>query len=892
MRINQGWTVETVGQEESTRKVVDLPYDAMLRESRSAENPGGTRISSFAGRDYRYRKTLLLPPDVKDKEVYLEFEGIYKDPKIQVNGIDFPVDPYGFNDILIDVTKAVKPGENEIVVLAHNSDQPNTRFYSGSGIYRDVHLYLKDRIHVLPHTLRVTTLDIQKGTIRIEGKLSEPSAFTYTIYDAENPVLIKDVEKGKADFSFETEVPTFHLWSPDHPYLYTLEVKLPDDVEKVRFGIRKLTLDEKKGFLINGERVILYGACIHSDNGMLGAETSRFIEYRKARSIKERGYNAIRSAHNPMCRDFLDACDEIGLLVMDEYSDCWFIPKTKYDYANHCLQYYPDDLRKMVEKDYNHPSVIFYSIGNEVSETAFPKGIQLVSKMVDILHEEDPTRFVTCGVNVFFNGISHTPFSTYSEGKAEKDEKKEAAGRKKEEEGKKKSSSDFFNQLGAKLGVKFISKGAKTHLVDKYTKGTFAKLDIAGYNYGILRYEKDLKKYPHRFILGTETFVVDSGRFEKLVKKHPRILGDFVWTALDYLGEAGFNAWVNAHDYPYEKDPSGWLTDGGGRIDLCNDELSEMDFTRVCFEQQAIGLGVVSPYDYRYKHSPAGWKLSRALNVYNFPGEEGSKTVAEVYSSADKVVLLQNGKKVKTLHPARHQNLARAKIRYVPGELEAIAYGKDGKVTASLKRNSGGKFERLVLKPEEEEIPVDGLCFLHLYATDASGNLDPLTPVLVESVKTDNGSVIRLGNAAPYNKEGYFLSHTPLYYGKAMAIVKPDHAGFLNLLVRTKDGHEARTQVKVLPASIEPEREYLPLTGSFESKENSFLYLEEGKALAHIDYEEDGSALTIVKTEVDPSLKGRGVGKSLVSLVKAKAKEEGKVLKATCSFASRLLKKN
>ena len=329
------------------------------------------------------------------------------------------------------------------------------------------------------------------------------------------------------------------LWTPETPNLYTCRVSFADDEVTETFGVRKVEWG-MDGFLLNGKRYIIQGACIHHDNGLLGAVCDPDAVARKVRLLKENGYNAIRSAHNPCSKALLAECDRQGMLVMDEYIDHWYIHKTEHDYVDYFNDWWHQDLTDMVEKDYNHPCVVLYSTGNEVSETAQKRGIALTKEMTDFLHGLDDSRPVTCGVNIFFNFLSSIGFGVYSDEKAKKEaERAEKAKQRGEKAAKKKAvGSQFFNNLAGLLGDEFMKRGATLHGCDVKTRDAFANMDIAGYNYGIYRYKHDLKKYPQRLILGSETFCNDAYKFRELAKQEPRLVGDFVWAGMDYLAKS------------------------------------------------------------------------------------------------------------------------------------------------------------------------------------------------------------------------------------------------------------------------------------------------------------------------------------------------------------------
>lgn len=344
----------------------------------------------------------------------------------------------------------------------------------------------------------------------------------------------------------------------------------------------------RDGFKINGKRLVLLGACVHHDNGLLGARCDEDAIERKVRILKENGYNALRSAHNPCSKAFLNACDRQGMLVLDEYIDHWYIHKTEYDYVDYFKKWWKKDLADMVSKDYNHPCVVMYSTGNEVSETAQKKGIALTKKMTEYLHNLDQTRPVTCGVNIFFNFLSSIGFGVYSDKKAKKEaeaaQKAVASGKMSK---KKAVGSQFFNNLAGLLGDEFMKRGATLHGCDVKTRDAFANMDIAGYNYGIYRYGRDLKKYPERLILGSETFCNDAYRFYEMAKNNPRMIGDFVWAGMDYLGEVMVGSW-EYDDYAKNFDGGlGWVSAGSGRIDLTGKPLCEALYTKVAFEKAA-----------------------------------------------------------------------------------------------------------------------------------------------------------------------------------------------------------------------------------------------------------------------------------------------------------------
>ena len=761
MLINNNWIFYRLNKPEEKINV-GLPYDAMLREPRDISFKGGDKVSFFKGDDYAYEKVI----NITDLNIciYFEFEGIYHHPQIYINGVLAYERQYGYSACLFNATEFLKQGDNVIKVIAINSDQPNSRWYSGAGIYRNVHMFVLPKAHIIPRSFKINTIDSKEGKISFKCLLSEATDLNVEIFNKDNKsVLIKEY-KGVKEIDDSLVINNPELWNAEHPYLYKAVASINGQTEELRFGIRQIELDKEQGLLINGEKVILFGACIHSDNALLGAESYKEVEYRKVRQLKELGYNAARSAHNPICKDFLEAADELGLYVMDEYVDCWYIHKTKFGYSNYMEDNYEEDLLDMVEKDYSHPSVIFYSTGNEVSETAEPRGIELQKKMNELLHQLDHSRLTTCGINVFFNGIAHTPIATYSNKKAEDEFKSKP---------KVEGSSDIFNTLGNMLGAGFMKRGATLHIVDKNTRGAFANMDVAGYNYGILRYKKDYKRYPDRFMCGTETFVFDAALFYETAKKYPRVIGDFVWAGLDYLGEAGFSAELNPQEFEYLKDRSGWLTDDCARKDILGNTTSEGDYTLVAFRKNVIDIGVVSPFDLRSKCPKKAWRFNHAMRSYSYPGEENNKCVFYIYSYAPRVEFYQNDKLIKKGKIKPKKCFIKFNGKYIPGSIKAIAKDEKGNVLGEVMLKTASKEEKLHFYKEEYP-ELNRFMYVHLFFGDNEGIVSPHKEYHIEINNVKGGKLIRLGNAASYNKIGYLTNKIPTYHSRGMAIFEYD----------------------------------------------------------------------------------------------------------------------
>ena len=761
-----GWTCRHLG-DTAPGKAVTLPHDAMLAEPRTAISAGGTNTGWYEGYDYEYQRTLTVPENELADTHILEFEGVYHNAEVWLNGQKAAFRPYGYTNFYVDCAPYLHAGENELRVIARNADQPNSRWYSGAGIYRPVQLWKARGAHITLNGVKIRTLSLQPAIVEVRVKTTAPGTVRLTVDDL--PAMQQESD-GEAVFTLTLD--NARLWTPETPNLYTCRVSFADDEVTETFGVRKVEWGTD-GFLLNGKRYIIQGACIHHDNGLLGAVCDPDAVARKVRLLKENGYNAIRSAHNPCSKALLTECDRQGVLVMDEYIDHWYIHKTEHDYVDYFNDWWRQDLTDMVEKDYNHPCVVLYSTGNEVSETAQKRGIALTKEMTDFLHGLDDSRPVTCGVNIFFNFLSSIGFGVYSDEKAKKEaERAEKAKQRGEKAAKKKAvGSQFFNNLAGLLGDEFMKRGATLHGCDVKTRDAFANMDIAGYNYGIYRYKHDLKRYPQRLILGSETFCNDAYKFRELAKQEPRLVGDFVWAGMDYLGEVMVGSWEYA-DYAETFDGGpGWVSAGSGRIDLTGKPLGEALYTRVALEADNGPYIAVCPVNHTGdRHSPSAWKMTNAMSSWSWTGCEGCKANVEVYARAARVELVLNGHTVgsKTL---KNDCLARFSIPYESGTLEAVSYDAADHEIGRCKLQSAGGTTRLTLDAEEPTVKPGHLCYVRLRYTDENGITKPLARGNIQ-VQVRGGTLVGLGSACPFNKHSYLDSETDTYYGEALAIVR------------------------------------------------------------------------------------------------------------------------
>ncbi|MCH9276775.1 DUF4982 domain-containing protein [Bifidobacterium amazonense] len=969
---NDGWSYRHLGATDEPFVPVTLPHDAMLSEPRTPVAESGINSGWFEGRDYEYVRRFTPGEELAGRAMILEFEGVYHDAEVWIDGRQVAFRPYGYTDFSVDVSDALTVGrEHEIRVVARNADQPNSRWYSGAGIYRPVTLWVAPRDHikldgVTVRTLSIGTPDESVSSGLPDGGATVPARVQFTVEatapgsvsisvtpvpsdkltvsrrltggvpttqalgvtlpqsrlrrdspsagpsreanargvcrrgasDSEPDNVARSASEiaGRAEAAdgvvyatvptaadgvaaITLDIPSPRLWSPEAPNLYTAHIRYesanadPDgtygshdmDETDVTFGIRTLAWGSE-GFKINGRRVIIQGACIHHDNGVLGACAYPDAEERKLTLLKQAGYNAVRSAHNPCSKALLDAADRLGMLVMDEYIDHWYIHKTRHDYVDRFDRWWRQDLADMVAKDRNHPSVIMYSTGNEVGETAHHRGIALAGAMTRHLHALDPTRPVTCGINIFFNLLSAIRLGQYSDRKAEREARRAANLRKAFEQaetakrtaqtavrhvirgaaaeppfeapGHRRSivGSEFFNQLAGRLGADFMKTMASLPPCDWVTRGAFANMDIAGYNYGINRYGHDLARYPHRLILGTETFCTDAYRFREYAKTHPRVIGDFVWAGMDYMGETGIGSW-EYEDYAPLRIGYGWLTAGSGRLDLTGRPLGEAYYTRVALEapgaddqlghfDQSDRVGrrnrvghpdhvgrpdrighpdrgpyiAVRPVNHTDdKHSPSAWKMSDAIRSWSWNGCNGRLAHVEVYARAAAVALFVNGREVgrKTL---RDECIARFMCMYRPGVIEAVAYdatgheiGRDSLRSASDRTELRADVEWPVAAGAMNVENLGDAVGSHDAANDAESRSVHVLPGRLAFVRvryTDEhgitkplergnlhagvagGDLLGFGCAAPFNRGSFVTGATGTYYGEALAVVR------------------------------------------------------------------------------------------------------------------------
>jgi len=758
---NQNWTCNGTP--------VRLPHDAQILEKRNpAVSDGGHGY--FPGGIYTYEKTFTAPTEWEGKKVLVEFEGVYKNSTVSLNGNVVGGHKYGYTTFTVELTGLNYGGENTLTVVADNSKLPNSRWYTGSGIYRPVWLYLGDAAHIAYQGVKITTLSINPAVIRVETKAN--AGVSVEILDGDTVIATG------SGAVCEITVPNAKLWSDETPNLYTARVSCSSDVVEEKFGIRKISWSNK-GLFINGKETLLRGGCVHHDSGILGAATYDESEWRRVRILKEAGFNAIRAAHNPCSRATLEACDHYGMYMMDETFDMWYNRKTKNDYGLDFEENWAEDTAAMVRRDYNHPSVILYSIGNEVAEPCEAKGIEYGKKQIDLIHSMDATRPVTCGLNLMIIGRAAKGQGIYQDVDKNQEDIKKA---NKASDTNPQNASLMFNIMVSFVGTG-MNKGGNSPKVDALATPIIDALDISGYNYGSGRYPLEEKQHPERIIFGSETFPQDIYKNWEMVKKYPYVLGDFMWTSWDYLGEAGIGAWSYTGGMPFNR-PYPWVLAGAGVIDICGTPDGSCRYASTVWGLEKAPRIAVKPVNHPgVRVSKSVWRGTNAIESWAWSGCEGNKAEVEVYSDAHAVELLVNGKSLgkKKVKECK----AIFKTKYASGKIEAVAYDAGGRELLRSELNSAAGKISICAQPEKTVAAADEVVYIPVALKGENGVVEANSDKKL-TVTVEGGELLGFGSANPCTEEQYHTGSFTTYYGRALAIVRVQS----NTIVTVTDGSE------------------------------------------------------------------------------------------------------
>ena len=727
----------------------------------------------------------MIPEEWKEKTLLLEFEGIYQTAMVYINGALAKRNLYGYSNFYVSLNPWLNFGkENQIKVIANNSMVPNSRWYTGSGIYRNVKLICGDRIHVPVDGLRITTLsaDEESAVVEIETKLHSTSRIrekvTVKVQIEKNGEIISTDRQMVVMYPGATEtarcsicVMNPMLWDCDEPELYQCNVFIEqngEELDKVteNFGIRTLTLDSVHGLRMNGKPIKLRGACIHHDNGILGAATFEKAEERRCRQLKDAGFNSIRSSHHPISKAMLNACDRYGILVMDELSDMWTLHKNTYDFALHFEECWEEATELMVAKDYNHPSVILYSSGNEISEAGSEAGAAINRKICNKFHELDHTRFTTMGQN-----------GLMSAGHRLKEIMADVMGNFKPAQNTDTGNNDGSNAFNSFMSLMEGEKGDyfSVHpLLTEALEGCSAGCDIIGLNYLTGRHVQEHEIHPNKTVLGTETYPADIVRLWEIVKRNPHVLGDFTWAGYDYLGEAGcgiFHYDGKANFSSIYPERTAYI----GDLDLIGYRRPISFLREIVYglrKKPYIAVERLKRYGMPCAKTP--WMYKDNISSWTWPGYEGKPAIVDVYADAEEVELFLNGHSLGR-KPTGEQNqfTATYEIYYEPGELLAVSY-EAGVETERYSLMTAQEQVHLVAHTDKTILAADGedLAFITVSFADDKGveNLF-LSKKITVSVE-GCGSLQAFGNADPQSTESYDAKEWSTYDGYVLAVIR------------------------------------------------------------------------------------------------------------------------
>jgi beta-galactosidase len=753
---NSGWKfirddvsgAENPGLDDSDWRTVVLPHDYSIEDLPakdgvrqigpfSEESAGGISTGHVVGGTAWYRKHFTLGKEDKGKVVKILFDGVYMNSDVWINGTHLGNQPYGYSAFSFDLTDHLLPaGEMNVLAVQVKNEGKNSRWYSGSGIYRNVTLIKTDPVHVGLWGVFITTRSVsgENATIGVDVTLvnegSEDKDFTLKMEflgpDGQQVTYFsddKELEAGrKQAFSHEFRIPDHRLWSVDSPELYTLVVQLTDGnkvLDEVRepFGIRTIEFSAEKGFLLNGEPVLLKGGCLHHDNGPLGAAAFDQAEYRKVKIMKENGFNALRTAHNPFSKAFYNACDQLGMLVIDESFDHWQKPKNPQDYHLYFDEWWEKDMEAMVLRDRNHPSVIIWSFGNEIKERADSAGLEIARKLKAKILEMDNTRPVTQAVCSFWDN----PGKTWED-----------------------------------------------------TEPVFALLDVHGYNYQWQQYEPDHAQFPERIMIGTESIAKEAFENWSMVEKHPYVIGDFVWTGMDYLGESGIGSTKLDNDTTSFLPPWPWYNAHCGDISILGYKKPQMYYRDVIWRNSELEMLVHAPVPEGRSEVVSFWGWPDERKSWNWQGHEGTPLEVSVYSRCDEVRLELNGNVVGTQPVSGETKLtARFNVPYQPGELIAVGLRNGQEITRQALKTTGAPAGIQVTAERKTISAIPGdLAYFNVVVVDEDGMPVPDAEVPVEFSIEGTGALQAVGNGNPTDMKSFQQPRVNTYRGRCQLIVR------------------------------------------------------------------------------------------------------------------------
>jgi beta-galactosidase len=778
-------------------RTVTVPHDWSIEGTAAEKNLTAAGGGYFPAGVGWYRKTFTAPASWKGKRVSLEFDGVSMDATIYLNGHKLGNHPYAYTSFRFDITPHLNlSATNVLAVRVDNSVQPNSRWYTGSGIYRHVRAVVTEPIHIAPWGIFVSTSEAsaasatvliksqvqndttEPGEVQVETVLVGPSGKK----SRESKATVKLQPGQETETKQEITLDKPALWSPESPIMYraitriSQNGKLLDEVE-TPFGVRSLAWSVEKGLLLNGKSIKLAGGSVHHDNGPLGAAAFDRAEVRRVELLKAAGFNAVRTAHNPPSPAFLDACDRLGMLVLDEPFDMWTVRKSKHDYARFFKDHWQQDIDSMVLRDRNHPSIIFWGIGNEIPEAWTPEGAPLAQRLASRVRSLDSTRPLTEA----FPGATYGP----------------------------------------------------------NPDAVFSVLDIGGYNYNLAQnHEKDHRRVPGRIMMTTESLASDAFENWQLVKDNSYIVGDFVWTAMDYLGESGIGAWMYVTPVeatqaaqittmlkgfmanmgadgknPFEvtdQDPNAnplrkflfpgypWHAAYSGDLDLTGFRKPSSYYRDILWnggDRVFATVRLPEPEDKRIV--ALGWAVYPTLPSWTWPGQDGKALTVEVYSGAERVRLFVNDKLIGEKPTGRDQAFkAEFEAAYAAGTLRAEGIRGDRVVAQSILQTTGDAVQ-LKFTADRTVLDADGqdLAFVTVEALDEKGRLQPNSEQKVHFAISGEAKIAAVGSGNGQSPDPYSGDTCSLFHGRALVVLRTSRNAGQIKLAATADGLAASSVV-------------------------------------------------------------------------------------------------
>lgn len=772
-------------------RTIQLPHDAMIEEKPYAESGNHGNTGFHDGGVYTYVKHLFVGEEEKEKTLMLKFEGVYMNAFVYVNEQLAGKNMFGYTTFYVPINDYLRYGEkNEIRVQVRNNNMTNSRWYTGTGIYRDVYLLEAGMDYFVPEGIQVKceSADEEFAILKIRSEIKNrkcipTSLILKTVVKDQKDVVV--AEENSKVVLFDQEQRTLEqrvviakpqLWSAKEPTLYTCEAILYEGEDAVdtateTIGIRTMTIDSKRGLRINGKTVKLRGACVHHDSGLLGAATFEEAQYRQVRKLKEAGFNAIRMSHHPMAPAMLRACDEIGMYVMDETFDMWNRCKSDLDYGLYFQEWWEKDVTAMVRKDYNHPSVIFYSVGNEIPEIGTDHGAKTCHDLCKKIKQLDDTRFTLASINGVFAAGDHVG-QVVADVSADLCEKGELDG----------NVNDFMTLMDGHMD-EIVVHSAITERLEK----ACAAMDIAGYNYMTARYELDGKLYPNRIIVGSETYPPEIARNWGEVKRLPHVIGDFTWTGWDYIGEAGVG--VPAYQWGEGGFGAGFPCQlaYSGDIDITGFRRPASYFREIVFGlRKEPYITVQNPHKYGQHLIKTPWVISDSASTWNWSGCEGKPVVVEIYSPGEEVELFINGES-KGRKPAGEKAGYRTlfDVIYEVGTVTAVAYEQGKEIGRMELQTADGDMH---LELEAEDVNAKELVYLNLWLKDSEGRVITDQDLKLQAEIEGTAVLAGFGSGNPKPQYNFNEVQTETFNGHALLILRRTGKEGYCVKITTEDG--------------------------------------------------------------------------------------------------------